>query len=106
MISAESTVDNLFDNKIQINYYVSVNNSSWIQISPIQLSFSGVSEVLVFNKNIPTNYQIPGVAYLNYPEIATEITLIRVKIELIKDKSINVTPSVYSYKLIAKVKKL
>ena len=106
MISAESTVDNLFNNKIQINYYVSVNNSSWIQISPIQLSFSGVSEVLVFNKNIPTNYQIPGVAYLNYPEIATEITSIRVKIELIKDKSINVTPSVYSYKLIAKVKKL
>jgi hypothetical protein len=27
MISAESTVDNLFNNKIQINYYVSVNNS-------------------------------------------------------------------------------
>ena len=62
--------------------------------------------IVIINKNIPINYQIPGVAYLNYPEIATEITSIRVKIELIKDKSINVTPSVYSYKLIAKVKKL
>lgn len=105
MLSVDSSIDNLFNNKIQARYYISVNDSAWIQISPIQLYANGTSEVLVFNKNVPLNYQIPGVAYLNYPQVANEINKVCVKIEIIKDRSINVTPSIYAYKIIAKVKK-
>ena len=105
MISSDSTIDNKFDDKLLLNYYISVNNSSWIQISPVQLSSSGIAEVLVFNQNIPTAYQIPGVSYFNYPTIPSEINSVRVKIEMFRDRLNNVTPIVYSYKLIAKVKK-
>jgi hypothetical protein len=105
MISSETNVDNSYSDKVILNYFISVNDSSWIQISPVQLSANGIAEVLVFNKNIPINYQIPGVAYINYPEVPTEINSVKVKIQMFKDRNYNITPVVYSYKLIAKVKK-
>lgn len=105
MLSVDSSIDNLFADKIQANYYISANNSNWIQVSPVQLYSNGIAEVLVFNKNIPTNYQIPGVAYINYPQIDKEIKDIRVRIELFKDRSVNVTPSIYSYQLMARIQK-
>lgn len=105
MISSETNIDNSYNDKMLLNYYISVNDSSWIQISPIQLSANGIAEVLVFNKNIPTNYQIPGVAYINYPEVPTEINSVKVKIQMFKDRNYNITPVVYSYKVIAKVRK-
>lgn len=105
MISSESTIDNLFDDKMLLNYYVSLNDSNWIEISPIQLHSSGTAEILVLNQNIPLAYQIAGVAYLNYPTIPSDVKTVRVKIEMMKDRLSNVTPIVYSYKLIARIKK-
>lgn len=105
MLSVDSTISNLFNNKIQSNYYISVNESQWIEISPVQLFSNGIAEVLVFNKNIPTNYQIPGVAYINYPEIEKQIKNVRVKIEISKDRLTNVTPSIYSYQLMVRMQR-
>lgn len=105
MLSVDSTIDNLFSNKIQANYYISVNNSEWIQISPVQLFSNGIAEVLVFNKNVPSNYQIPGIAYINYPAIEKEIKEVRVKIELSKDRLTNVTPSIFSYQLMVRIQR-
>jgi hypothetical protein len=105
MLSVESNYDNTFIDRFDISYYISMNDSSWIQISPIQLSSNGIAEVIVFNKNIPTNYQIPGVAYLNYPEIPNEANKVAVKIEMAKERYLNITPEIYSYQLMAKVKK-
>ena len=59
----------------------------------------------IFNKNIPDSYQIPGVAYLNSPKVPNIVNKIYVKIEMIKNKNTNITPLIYSYELIAKVKK-
>lgn len=105
MLSVESTYDNTFIDRFEIQYHISVNDSAWIQISPIQLAANGIAEVLVFNKNIPTNYQIPGVAYINYPEVPSEINKVVVKISIAKERFVNITPEVYSYQLMAKVKK-
>lgn len=104
MLDVESTVDNTYSNLTEAKYYISVNDSAWIQISPIQLSSTSIPEVLIFNKNIPSEYRLPGVGYLNYPDVPTTINSVTVKIELYKNRSTNVTPIIYSYKLIAGVK--
>lgn len=104
MLSVDSDIDNDFSNYLEILYYVSINGSSWINISPIQLSANGIPEVLVFNKNIPSNYQLPGVSYINYPQIANEVTSIVVKIDISKSRNYNITPSIFSYRLITRVK--
>ena len=88
-----------------INYYISADGSNWMKISPVQLDTQGIAEVIVFNKNIPDSYQIPGVAYLNSPKVPNIVNKIYVKIEMIKNKNTNITPLIYSYELIAKVKK-
>ena len=105
MLSAEASIDNTFSDKININYYISADGSNWIKISPVQLDTQGIAEVIVFNKNIPDSYQIPGVAYLNNPKVPNIVNKIYVKIEMIKNKNTNITPLIYSYELIAKVKK-
>ena len=105
MLSVETNIDNTFSNKININYYISADGSNWIKISPVQLDTQGIAEVIVFNKNIPDSYQIPGVAYLNSPKVPNIVNKIYVKIEMIKNKNTNITPLIYSYELIAKVKK-
>ena len=105
MLSVETNIDNTFSNKININYYISADGSNWMKISPVQLDTQGIAEVIVFNKNIPDSYQIPGVAYLNSPKVPNIVNKIYVKIEMIKNKNTNITPLIYSYELIAKVKK-
>jgi hypothetical protein len=105
MLSAETTIDNTFSDKININYYISADGSNWIKISPVQLDNQGTAEVITFNKNISESYQLPGVAYLNSPQVPSAVNKIYVKIEIIKNKDTNITPLIYSYELIAKVKK-
>jgi hypothetical protein len=105
MLSAETNIDNTFSNKININYYISADGSNWIKISPVQLDNQGTAEVIAFNKNISESYQLPGVAYLNSPEVPSIVNKIYVKIEIVKNKDTNITPLIYSYELIAKVKK-
>jgi len=105
MLSAEASIDNTFSDKININYYISADGSNWIKISPVQLDNQGIAEVIVFNKNISESYQLPGVAYLNSPKVPSIVNKIYVKIEMIKNKNTNITPLIYSYELIAKVKK-
>lgn len=103
MLSVNSSVDNTFANDISMEYYISVNDSSWISISPIQLDNKGIAEVLVFNKNLTDSAKLPGVAYLNYPDVPKDIRKVLVKIVFSKLRSANVTPSIYSYELIARV---
>lgn len=105
MLSAETSIDNSFSDKVNINYYISTDASNWIKISPVQLDSQGIAEVLVFNKNVSESYQLPGVAYLNSPKVPSIVKKIYVKIEMIKNKNTNITPLIYSYELIAKVKK-
>jgi hypothetical protein len=105
MLSVESDIDNTFLDKINFNYYVSLEDGPWFRISPLELDNRGIAEVFAFNQNIPEDFKLPGVAYLNYPEVPLNIKKAAVRIEMLKDKNTNITPSVYSYQLIAKVKR-
>ena len=52
------------------------------------------------------NYnRLSGGSYLNYPTVPKEVKNILVKIKIVKKNRINFTPSIYSYQLIAKVKR-
>lgn len=101
MLDVDYKMDKNYIDDVNINYFVSLNQSNWIQLSPIQNPTSGVAEVLVFNKNISNDFKIAGIGYLNYPQIPRNINNIRVKIEVSKNRSTNVTPLISSYKLIA-----
>lgn len=105
MLSVDSNIDNTFLDKINFNYYVSFNGGSWFRISPLELDSRGIAEVIAFNQNIPEDFKLPGVAYLNYPDVPLNINNVSVKIEMFKDKNTNITPTVYSYQIIAKVKR-
>jgi hypothetical protein len=103
MLSVETNKNQLTEGDVAFNYYVSLNESPWFSISPIQLDNRGVAEVLAFNLNLEETSKLPGVAYLNHPTIAKRIDSIVVKIEFGKSRAYNITPSIYSYELIAKV---
>lgn len=102
-LSVDANVDNSFMDKININYYISVVEGKWIPISPIQLDSRGIAEIIFFNQNTSESSKLPGAAYLNYPNVPKDIKQVRVKIEMSKNRDINVTPIIYSYELIAKV---
>jgi len=106
MLDIDSNIDEEMLKNVSILGYISVDNgSNWIQISPIQLDFSGVPEVLLFNQSVLNEYRLSGGSYLSYPTVPKEIKNILVKIRIVKKNRINFTPSIYSYQLIAKVKK-
>lgn len=87
-----------------ISYYISVDGGSkWIQISPMEKAFSGIPEVLAFNQNLSTSSALPQIAYFNFPEIPQKINSIVLKAVLRKDRNVNSTPILYSYKLALKV---
>jgi hypothetical protein len=89
-----------------INYYISLDNSTWIQISPIENSTSSVGEVLAFNQNVDDTFKIPGIEYFSAPSIPEDPRSMSVKIVLNKPSSENITPIVYSYKVGVKVKQI
>lgn len=105
MLSVDSNLDNTFLNKVNFNYYVSVKDGQWISISPIQLDSRGIAEVISFNQNISSSVQLPGVAYLNYPDVPESINKVSVKLQINKDRNTNITPVIYGYQLIAKVRR-
>lgn len=106
MLDVDATIDNQYLDSIDIQYFVSLNDSRWIKLSPIQSPTSGVAEVLIFNKNISNEYKIAGVGYLNYPEIPSTINSVKVKIEISKSRNVNYTPTIRSFKLIAGIKQV
>lgn len=106
MLDIDSNIDEEMLKNVSILGYISVDNgSNWIQISPIQLDFSGVPEVLFFNQSVLNEYRLSGGSYLSYPTVPKEVKNILVKIKIVKKNRINFTPSIYSYQLIAKVKR-
>lgn len=102
-LSVDSNIQNEFSNIVDLFYYISVQDGEWIRVSPIQLDANGIAEVIVFNKNISESARLPGVAYLNYPDVPKDIKKITVKIIMTKDRNSNITPIIYSYQLVAKV---
>jgi hypothetical protein len=102
-LSVDSNIQNEFSNAVDVFYYISVKDGEWIRISPIQLDASGIAEVIVFNKSISESARLPGVAYLNHPDVPKDIKKLTVKIIMTKDRSSNITPIIYSYQLVAKV---
>lgn len=105
MLSVDTNVGNEYLNKVDANYYISVEDGKWISISPVQLDHKGIPEVICFNKNVADSFKLPGVAYLNYPEVPKTVKQVRVKMEVSKNRNDNVTPNINSYQLIAKVKR-
>ena len=90
--------------KSSIDYYISVDGGSkWIQISPMEKNFSGIPEVLAFNQNLSTNPALSQIAYFNSPEVPKEINSVVFKAVMKKDRNVNSTPIIYSYKLGLKV---
>lgn len=112
MLGIESDLNSVSSTAQLITSSISVDDgNSWIDISSTQFGFNSVSssenpEVLVFNQNVPPGYKLPGVGYQNYPKVPSEIKSILVKIKMLKDPNTNVVPTVYSYTLAAKVKKI
>lgn len=106
MISVDSNVDNTFSTDLYLYYYISADNGeSWMRINPIQLDNQGIPEVISFNNNVPADYEIPGVMYLNYPDIPQSVDNLVVKITGSRSRGSNFTPEIKSYELIAKVKR-
>lgn len=104
MLSVESDLFEASSSDVVVKYYISVDGiKSWIEVSPIQLDSSGPAEVLVFNSKIPQSAQLPGVMYLNAPDVPESIKEAIVRIEVIKSRLNNFTPVFYSYQLVAKV---
>ena len=112
MLGIDSDLNSVSSSTQLISSSISVDNgNSWIDISSSQFGFNSASssanpEVLVFNQNVPPGYKLPGVGYQNYPKVPSEIRSILVKIKMLKDPNTNVVPTVYSYTLAAKVKKI
>ena len=88
----------------RIDYYISVDNGSkWIQISPMEKNFAGIPEVLAFNQNLTTTTSLSQIAYFNSPEVPQEINSVVFKAIMKKDRVVNSTPIIYSYKIGMKV---
>ena len=106
MLSIDSNIDEAMLKNISVLGYVSVDGgNNWIQISPIQLDFSGVPEILLFNQSVLNEYRLSCASYLTYPQVPREVKSILVKIKITKKNRLNFTTSIYSYQLIAKVKR-
>lgn len=88
----------------KIRYYISVDGGfKWIEISPINRGFSGVPEILAFNQNLNSDVTLPQIAYYNSPEVPSEIKTVILKAVMKKERSVQATPIIYSYKLGLKV---
>lgn len=105
-ISLDSKTDysSLNPNEQLVKVYISLNDAkNWIRISPIENPFIGIPEILSFNEFIQSGEKVKGVDYYNYPAIPVETKKIKVKIEIFKPRYTNVSPVIYSYKLMGRV---
>jgi len=106
MLSIDSNMRTNTSNGHIVQSYISVDDGeNWIQLSPIENQFSGIPEVVAFNVNPADAQKIAGISYFNYPQIPSLVNNVMVKIQILRDKAVNITPQIYSYQLIAKVKK-
>lgn len=106
MLSLDAEIDEKYINRTLIETYISVDQgSNWIQISPVQLDFSGVPEVIFFNQSILNEYRLSGASYLSYPTVPKEVKEVIVKIIMKKNSTYNYSPYLYSYQLAVKVKR-
>ena len=104
MLDVDLDLDEDAADSVSLKYYISVEDGKWIEVSPIQLSFSGIPEVVSFNNSIPQSQMLSGVSYFNYPDVPEKVNSIVVKIVADKSKNINTTPKINSYQIIGKVK--
>lgn len=106
MLDVEASIEPSLAGRTIIQTYVSVDQgSNWIEVSPVQLDFTGIPEVLFFNQSILDEYRLSGASYLSYPLIPKEVKDVVVKIVAKKNSNYNFSPYIYSYKVIAKVKR-
>lgn len=106
MLDVEASIEPSLAGRTIIQTYVSVDRgSNWIEVSPVQLDFTGIPEVLFFNQSILDEYRLSGASYLSYPLIPKEVKDVVVKIVAKKNSNYNFSPYIYSYKVIAKVKR-
>lgn len=106
MLSVDSDISIEKNNSFILKSYISVDDGlNWIQISPIENEFLAIPEVLIFNANTQESNRLSGVSYFNAPQVPSEIKTVIVKLQIARDKSQNITPQIYSYQLIAKVRK-
>jgi len=104
-ISVDSKLDQtaIAQNEVLLKFYISLDEAkNWIRISPIENPNTGIPEILSFNEFVQTGQRIKGVGYYNQPAIPSETKRIKVKVEMFKPKYGNVTPVIYSYKLIGR----
>jgi len=104
MVDVDMSIDSSHVNDLDIEYYISVEDGKWIQISPIQLGFSGVPEVISFNSQTPKAQMLSGVSYLDHPSVPSPVKQLRFKISASKSRNINFTPRINSYQIVGKVK--
>jgi len=105
-ISLDSKIDytSLNPNEQLVKAYISLDDAkNWIRISPIENPFIGIPEILSFNEFIQSGEKVKGVDYYNYPAIPVETKRVKVKIEIFKPRYTNVSPVIYSYKLMGRV---
>lgn len=105
-ISLDSKIDytSLNPNEQLVKVYISLDDAkNWIRISPIENPFIGIPEILSFNEFIQSGEKVKGVDYYNYPAIPVETKRVKVKIEIFKPRYTNVSPVIYSYKLMGRV---
>lgn len=103
-VDVDMSIDPVHVNDINLNYYISVEDGKWIEISPISLAFSGIPEVLSFNSRTPNSQQISGVSYFDHPDVPSVVNSLRFKITATKSKNLNVSPKINSYLIIGEVK--
>lgn len=97
--------EDIFEENIQpILYYISVNDGvTWLPISPVEDPFNqNMPEIYAFNQKVSTDTRVPGVAYV---DSGGDVNSVRVKIQLRRPSSSNVTPLVDYYEIAAKVKR-
>jgi len=105
-ISVDSKLTQPIINQSEIltKFYISLDEAkNWIRISPIENPFSAIPEVLSFNEFVQAGKRLKGVGYYNQPEIPSETKRIKVKVEMFKSKYGNISPVIYSYKLMGRV---
>ena len=106
MLNLDSYIDENLVKECSIETQISADGgSNWIDISPIQLDTNSIPEMVYFNQSTIGEFKLGRARYVNYPDVPKEVKSIVVKIKIKKKPSKNFTPNIYSYQLIAKVKR-
>jgi hypothetical protein len=69
----------------------------------MEKNFAGIPEVIAFNQNLTTTTNLSQIAYFNSPEVPQQINSVVFKAVMKKDRVVNATPIIYSYKIGMKV---